>query len=244
MAEEWFYAQQGRQLGPVPIDTLTAMLRNGQVAPTDLVWRQGMPNWAEARAIPELAPPQTPTTPASAFVPVAPLIDSPQSQSGFQQVQYQNPRGMQWDYAGFWLRFCAWIIDWILLAIAGSFISVATGHAMSMAVFHHGMRHPLFYTLAGSQNLLNIVIWWLYYALLESSVHRATLGKMALGLIVTDELGNRLTFGRATGRTFAKYISYIAFGIGYILCGFTDRRQCLHDMIARCLVMRKDVNRR
>lgn len=81
---------------------------------------------------------------------------------------------------------------------------------------------------------------WLYYAFLESSAHQATLGKMALGLVVTDMQGRRVTFGRASGRFFAKIITgLIPFWIGYIMAGFTDRKQALHDMIASCLVLRR-----
>ena len=82
---------------------------------------------------------------------------------------------------------------------------------------------------------------WLYYAWCESSEWQATLGKKALGLYVTDMEGRRITFGRASGRFFAKMITgLIPFGIGYMLAGFTAKKQALHDMIASCLVMRKN----
>jgi uncharacterized RDD family membrane protein YckC len=81
---------------------------------------------------------------------------------------------------------------------------------------------------------------WLYYALMESSARQGTLGKMAMGLSVTDIGGQRLSFGRASGRFFAKIITgLIPFGIGYIMAGFTEKKQALHDMIASCLVMKK-----
>jgi uncharacterized RDD family membrane protein YckC len=75
---------------------------------------------------------------------------------------------------------------------------------------------------------------------MESSVHQGTLGKMALGLTVTDMQGRRVSFGRATGRYFAKMITgMIPLAIGYIMAGFTEKKQALHDMIASCLVLRK-----
>jgi uncharacterized RDD family membrane protein YckC len=80
---------------------------------------------------------------------------------------------------------------------------------------------------------------WLYFAYLESGEKQATLGKQALGIYVTDLEGQRITFGRATGRFFAKIVaSLIPFGIGYMMAGFTERRQALHDMIASSLVLR------
>ena len=237
MAEEWYYAQQGRQLGPVSIELLISMLQRRQIAASDLVWKQGMPNWAEARAIPEL-------TPHAPVAPVSPLIDAPQGPpaGGVQQVQYLNAQGMQWDYAGFWLRFVAWIIDSVIIFIPVTALSFATGMAHSVA-FRGAMTPARAFGMAGSQNLLGIAIWWLYFALMESSAYQASVGKMALGLIVTDEVGNRISFGRATGRTFAKYISGLIIYIGYMMAGWTEKKQGLHDMLARTLVVRRDVNR-
>ena len=87
--------------------------------------------------------------------------------------------------------------------------------------------------------VISAVLKWLYYALLESSSWQATLGKMALGLQVTDLEGRRIGFGRATGRFFAKIISGIILYIGFIMAGFTEKKQALHDMIAGTLVVKK-----
>jgi uncharacterized RDD family membrane protein YckC len=80
---------------------------------------------------------------------------------------------------------------------------------------------------------------WLYEAILLSSSYQATVGKMAVGIVVTDMEGRRLSFGRATGRHFAKMVSGITFGLGYIIQPFTKNRQALHDIIAGTLMMRK-----
>jgi uncharacterized RDD family membrane protein YckC len=61
-----------------------------------------------------------------------------------------------------------------------------------------------------------------------------------LGLVVTDMAGQRVSFGRATARHFAKIVTnLIPLAIGYIMAGFTEKKQALHDMIARCLVLRR-----
>ena len=78
----------------------------------------------------------------------------------------------------------------------------------------------------------------LYFVLMESSAKQATLGKMALGLVVVDVDGNRISFLRALGRYFAKILSGIILLIGYIMVGFTERKQGLHDMIASTLVVK------
>ena len=79
---------------------------------------------------------------------------------------------------------------------------------------------------------------WIYEVAMESSAKQATVGKMALGLKVTDLEGRRISFARATGRHFAKLISGMIFLVGYIMAGFTQRKQALHDMIAGTLVQR------
>ncbi|MGH7836569.1 MAG: RDD family protein, partial [Candidatus Binataceae bacterium] len=85
------------------------------------------------------------------------------------------------------------------------------------------------------------LVSWLYYAWMESSASQGTLGKLALGLYVTDMQGRRISFGRASGRFFAKIITgLIPFFLGYILAGITEKKQALHDMIASCLVLRKN----
>ena len=81
---------------------------------------------------------------------------------------------------------------------------------------------------------------WLYFAVMESSARQATFGKAAMSLRVTNLEGQRLTFGHATGRFFAKIVSgLIPLAIGYIMAGFTEKKQALHDMIAGTLVLRK-----
>jgi uncharacterized RDD family membrane protein YckC/Tfp pilus assembly major pilin PilA len=129
-------------------------------------------------------------------------------------------------YAGFWRRFAAFIID--------SIVIYAVAFAAALGLAFGGAGDP------GSMMLLNLgflVLAWLYYALQESSEAQATLGKRALGIKVTDERCERISFGRATGRHFAKIISSLVFGVGYLMAAFTQRKQGLHDMIASTLVV-------
>ena len=87
--------------------------------------------------------------------------------------------------------------------------------------------------------IIGMVLHWLYYALLESSSRQATLGKMAIGIIVTDLDGGRISFGRANGRYLGKMVSAFILMIGFIMAGFTERKQGLHDIMAGCLVLNK-----
>jgi uncharacterized RDD family membrane protein YckC len=122
------------------------------------------------------------------------------------------------QYAGFWIRLVARIIDSLIGFAAGLIIGIVT---------------------AGIGYVLAIVIDWLYCALMESSSHQATLGKMALGLKVTDLNGNRISFGRATARDFSKILSGLVFSIGFLMIAVTAKKQGLHDMIAGTLVVKK-----
>jgi uncharacterized RDD family membrane protein YckC len=94
----------------------------------------------------------------------------------------------------------------------------------------------LFFIFVG----ISILITWLYHAYCESSEWQATPGKRVMNLYVSDLSGHRISFLNATGRHFSKIITgLIPLAIGYIMAGFTDRRQALHDMIASTLVLRR-----
>jgi len=98
-------------------------------------------------------------------------------------------------------------------------------------------------TFATISSGLSIGVGVAYYVGQESSRKQATLGKRALGIIVTDLHGNRISNGRAVGRYFAKLLSALILLIGYFMAGFTEKKQALHDMIAGTLVVVKPPNR-
>ena len=152
-------------------------------------------------------------------------------------------RSRRLDYAGFWLRFCAAFLDGLIIGAVNFMVGFAIGILFFAVAAGGGGQGPgAQAALGGLQlvaNLVGIVIQWLYFALMESSSNQATLGKMAVGIKVTDMDGRRLSFGRATGRYFAKIISAFTCLVGYIMAGFTEKKQALHDMIASCLVVRK-----
>ena len=91
-------------------------------------------------------------------------------------------------------------------------------------------------------SIMGILITWIYYAAFESSRHQATLGKMALGLRVTDCYGRPISYGRASARYFGKLLSSLILGLGYLMAAFTERKQALHDIMAGCLVIKKDAD--
>ena len=139
------------------------------------------------------------------------------------------------NYAGFWLRFVAHILDNIVCTVA----AYAAAFAFGVVVFVLS-GDEITDAAAGTWALiLTLVVPWLYFAFMESSSHQATLGKKAAGIIVTDEFGRRVGFARATGRYWAKFLSGLLLFIGFVIAAFTPRKQALHDMIAGTLVLRK-----
>ena len=139
------------------------------------------------------------------------------------------------EYAGFWRRFAATIIDSILLNIVTMVVGLIVGIRPGM-LYGENLVDVARPRLAAF-SLITAVIAWLYYTLLESSSRRATLGKMALGISVTDVTGSRISFGRANGRYWAKILSSVILMIGYIMAAFTERKQALHDILADTLVV-------
>lgn len=140
-------------------------------------------------------------------------------------------------YGGFWIRVVAYIIDAILLNIAFGILGLLTGVGLVPTHFTN-FDSPEVYGSTGVLQLVSLVLTWLYFALMESSVRGATVGKMAVGLKVVTGQGNRLSFANATGRFFAKIISALLLCIGFIMVAFTDRKRGLHDMIADTLVIK------
>jgi len=143
-------------------------------------------------------------------------------------------------YGGFWIRFVAVILDGILVQVVvvpfGALMGGAIGVA-GVATRMPGEGTRLVSVIVGA--VLGVLGSWIYEAAMESSSLQATLGKMIFGMKVMDLNGNRISFARATGRHFAKYISSAILFVGYIMAGFTERKQALHDMLAGTLVIRR-----
>ena len=138
-------------------------------------------------------------------------------------------------YAGFWLRICATTMDQMILAFMGFTAGIGIGAAAPglMVALNSQWQAQTALLLVGA------VLSWFYSAALESSPLRGTLGKMALCLYVVDSRGERLSFARASGRHFAKYLSALTIGVGFVMVAFEKRKQGLHDMVADTLVLRQ-----
>jgi|SRR3989344_3421212 len=143
------------------------------------------------------------------------------------------------SYAGFWKRFVSFVIDDIfVLSIIGFFIGFIFGVPYDVLTGKAGIIDFLGDYFIYS--ILSFLLFWIYHAVMESSVKQATLGKMALGIVITDLDGNRLSFGRASGRHFGKILSGLILGVGFILIALTSKKQAWHDIIADTLVINRN----
>jgi uncharacterized RDD family membrane protein YckC len=88
-------------------------------------------------------------------------------------------------------------------------------------------------------SLTKLIIVYFYFTLLETSVWQGTIGKRLLKIKVTDLKGKRINFKRATIRFLSKILSAQLL-IGYIMILFTEKKQGLHDLIAKTLVLPSD----
>ncbi|HUL16388.1 MAG TPA: RDD family protein [Terriglobales bacterium] len=140
-------------------------------------------------------------------------------------------------YAGFWRRVAANLIDIVVLWFPFFLMLFIASLAAKLESVWHPKVSPAIFFL--NYALVLVIVPLLYFGLMESSTLQATIGKMMLGLRVTDIEGKRVSLGRAAGRTFAKYLSTLTLGFGFVLCGFTGKKQALHDMAAGCLVLRR-----
>lgn len=243
MADEWYYARAGQRVGPVTAAQLRAAYEAGQVTDADLVWTAGMDNWAPAGQV------------RDRFLASAP---DPLAAMGIPRVDFDlgGPAthvkpvvtGGGGDVAGFWIRLGAAAIDWVVVVVlaagAGCFVGAILGGVLGGSGAFDPNSSPegrvaAIQTIQWAGRIVGTIVVWLYFASMEASPKQATLGKLAVGLRVTDTSGYPISFLRATGRVFAKYISAAICFVGFVMVAFTERKQGLHDLIAGTLVVRK-----
>jgi uncharacterized RDD family membrane protein YckC len=142
-------------------------------------------------------------------------------------------------YAGFWWRVLAYLIDAIILSIGYWLVGLLLGlNGWLFLGADYKYWATVGVTFVVTYTVLTFIAPWLYYALMESSKFQGTIGKWALKMRVVDEEGRQITFARATGRYFGMFLSSLTLGIGYIMVAFTERKQGLHDILARTIILK------
>jgi uncharacterized RDD family membrane protein YckC len=129
------------------------------------------------------------------------------------------------EFGGFWIRFFALLVDSAVIALGMALIIAGAAAA-----------------LGGEMLPLALIAAWafafLYWPVMQASPLQATVGKAVLGMRITGYQGSRISFLRSLGRELAKILSSAVFMVGYIIAGFTARKQSLHDLVASTYVVR------
>ena len=249
----WHYARGGDRYGPVDTARITDLIRSGRMVDSDLLWTQGWADWVPVAqvkdqflqgAAPGPVPGQDEAACASAGIDGTAgnmnlTVDFDLGESLADKYKYPEAladasQGVSADgYAGFWRRFAAYLIDGIALAIVGGMGGGVLAFLIA-ATLAPNLDYEGGYRIG---QVFGFLLRLLYFPVMESSPTQATLGKMALGIQVTTLSGERISFLRALGRNLAKYLSGLILFVGFIMAGFTAKKQTLHDMIAGCLVV-------
>jgi uncharacterized RDD family membrane protein YckC len=145
-----------------------------------------------------------------------------------QEVPYSVPQQSLVStcqfYAGFWRRLVAYLIDYSVIMVVMSVIIIIT--VVSTGLLTGVMNETIGGQIGGTiGRIVGFFGIWLYFSLFESSRKQATLGKLALGIKIVGPDNTRISFGRATD----------------VMAGFTDKKQALHDMVASCYVVRREI---
>lgn len=252
-ADEWLHVDAtGRQQGPHPADELIARYRRGELRADTVVWQNGMANFLplsrafglhiataattapatvdDAARWPASMPPP-PTLPADPTAAAA-LTNPPPPGATPLPIAHQRS-GIA--YAGFWRRFSAIYIDYLLISLVTKVVLFPV-----MLVLGFGsafvFRGSLFMNLGGG-TLAIILLQAVYFAWMHSQRNQATLGKMLVGIKVCREDGGPISFPAGLGRCFWLILGVLPLGAGVLMAGFTDRKRALHDMKFRTVVV-------
>ncbi len=255
---DWYYAESGRQVGPIKEEALEALVRSGVVKPDTLVWQSGMSNWQQYAAVRPAAPaPAQYTLPMTAAVaePITRFCTEcgrpfPQSElipfgnsfvcaSCKDTFTHKLREGVTTAgavrYAGFWIRFVALLIDGAILFTVSMLLNVVGALTFFRGAGLRGAGAMAAYSgellaYQGVMFLVNLTLVLAFNAFFLTR-YGATPGKMALRLKVVTARGGPITAPLAIGRVFATYVSGLTLGIGYIMAGIDEQKRALHDRI-------------
>lgn len=227
--EVWI-GRNGERHGPYQEEQVRDWLRSGQLSTDDLAWYDGLADW---QPLSVLFPQDKPAPAPSPYGP-PPL--------------QQRTNEAYFDYAGFWQRFGAWVIDLIILMIPSMIVMYAFGGLEAYKHLIERMQGGADMAAAvrdyaqatEGASVASLVITYLYYTFFEASKWQATPGKLALRLRVTDTNGQRITFGRSAARNVVRLLALV-FGLIPVICylaiTWTQRKQGLHDLWAGTYVL-------
>jgi uncharacterized RDD family membrane protein YckC len=256
---DWYYGDAGKQIGPIDEASFDALVGAGVIHDDTLVWRPGLPAWQKYQIIRPAAPLPPPLAAANGATirfcsecgkPYPPdelaafgtsLVCAACKPAFTQKMREGLQPAGSVHYAGFWIRFVATIVDQIVLYIVDMLF-----FAISMLFFRIDFANAG-RSQADLMRLLSFEGVWLLFNLIVYAIYDtwmtgrfgATAGKMACSLLVVNSDGSKISYQRALGRHFAKYLSSFTLLIGYIMAGLDEEKRSLHDRICNTRVIKK-----
>lgn len=254
---DWFYADAGKQIGPIDDATFQGLVTTGIIRDETLVWSSGMANWQPYQTIRPAA--QAPALagasgesrfcsecgrpyPPDELVAFGSSLVCAACKPVFTQKLREGirPAGAV-RYGGFWIRYLAVLVDSLVFSVL-IVVVFATGLMLfPIDWVNVGRSQPDLLKLLALEGVvwLSFLVFAAVYETWMIGRYAATLGKMACGLRVVMSDGGKVSYARSLGRHFAKHLSSFILGIGYIMAGFDDEKRALHDRICDTRVVKK-----
>lgn len=234
----WYYSFNGAQQGPVSEQQLMQLASAGTIDASTLVWREGLPEWqALSLAMPAALGTATLNAPQIGGYSVPEGQKDLVVQQMREGVAPQIAGSMQ--FAGFWIRVVAYIIDYLVMMIPNFAIQLlmGVGFSATQSPIKPGEISPAQIGMMLGAMGIAMTITVGYKGVMVGK-YGATLGKMAVGLRVVNDDGTKVGMGKAIGRVFAEMLSGLTCGIGYIITAFDAEKRSLHDHVCSTRVVR------
>ena len=204
---KWYYADAGKQMGPIEDSTLDVLVASGQVRGDTLVWHEGMTAWQPLREVRE-----------SVVAVTAPVAHHRYAGFWIRLVA----RMIDAVLLG--------VVNLAIRAPLALMLGLGTGRGRSLILL------PAVISLIAISAFISIAVG-LVYEVYFVSTRGGTIGKLILGLKIIRADGSPVPPGLAAGRYFAQWLSGAILAIGYIMAGFDPEKRALHDRICETRVV-------
>ena len=259
---EWHYTLNGEAAGPVSEDEIKNLVAQGTINQESMVWNETFEDWKPLSET-ELASSTASATaadaaPASNVVseansdfcsvcgktfPHDELVDINGNNScaeckpiALRRFQENSAVSGGFNYAGFWVRAGATILDGIILTP----VNLLIGFLLGMSMFNSIQNDPgSALTMQVIAQFIQVTISFLYTTLLIWK-YGGTLGVLACGLRIVNADGTQISYLKSVGRYFAYILNGFTLGIGFIMVAFDREKRALHDMICETRVIYKN----